>query len=157
MKNFHSIYHFLSTLLLKSRKKQDITVNQLCKTSGVSTRTYSKLVKHILVKPDCYARLVIGFCKNVDKEDFLKFWIQFGEWIYGEYGEEWGKIQLVFCISNLFSLVLRCYSGILYTIARSFSSCAIRQYKPISFRYNKLCMDFVWKSMHKGWICTINK
>ena len=88
MKNFHSIYHFLSALLLKSRKKQDITVNQLCKTSGVSTRTYSKLVKYILVKPDCYVRLVIGFCKNVDKEDFLKFWIQFGEWIYGEYGEE---------------------------------------------------------------------
>ena len=65
MKNFHSICHFLSTLLLKSHKKQDITVNQLCKTSGVSTRTYSKLVKHILVKPDCYVRLVIGFCKNV--------------------------------------------------------------------------------------------
>lgn len=81
------IYDSLTESIQNLRHKYRIPVHQLCSNAGVSTRTYSKLVKHIPVKNECYCRLVIGICKVVTPEDFTEFWKKIGEWIYKRYGE----------------------------------------------------------------------
>ncbi len=91
MKKFLPIYDFLRESLLDFRKEAHISVAEYCSGSGVSTRTYSKLVKHILIKPECYVRLVIGVCRVAGPEQFMVFWIKLGEWICREYGEGWGN------------------------------------------------------------------
>lgn len=87
MEKFSLIYDFLRDLILNFRIELGITIKDFCKTSSVSSSTYGKLVKQQQVKPECYARLVIGFCRVATLEEFMTFWMKFGEWIYGEYGE----------------------------------------------------------------------
>lgn len=91
MKKFAPIYDFLRESLQDSRKEAHIPVAEYCSGSGVSTRTYSKLVKHIPIKAECYVRLVIGICRVSGPEQFMVFWMKLGEWICKEYGNGWGN------------------------------------------------------------------
>jgi len=87
MKDFSLIYDLLRELIQEFRKEIDVPIAQFCADSGVSTRTYAKLKKHLPVKPECYVRLVIGFCRIASPEEFMKFWKKFGEWLYSRYSE----------------------------------------------------------------------
>lgn len=87
MENFSSVHLCLGHFLIELREKSEIPIARLCADSGVSTRTYAKLVKHLPVKPECYVRLVAGICKGATPEEFKEFWERFGEWIYATYSE----------------------------------------------------------------------
>ena len=75
-------FHVFINQLQAVRKEADITVTRLCSDSCISTRTFAKMVKMIPVKGGCYIRLVRGICKGCTYEEFMKFWMKLGEWIY---------------------------------------------------------------------------
>lgn len=69
------------------RKESGITIQQLCKDSHVSTRTYAKFVKKKIIRSDCYIRLFIGCFKGAAKEEIKEFLIRLVGELYDYYSE----------------------------------------------------------------------
>ena len=80
--------HEIAILFQSLRKISGIGIKALCKVSHVSSRTYSKIMKHETVKYECYYRLLIGFSRVATCEEFIEQWKVLVENFYKAYSEE---------------------------------------------------------------------
>lgn len=80
-------YFVFVALFEELRKECGLTEAQLCSDSGVSTRTYAKLVKKIPIRYDCCIRLFIGCFKGATKEELQKFLLKMLDYLYEYYSE----------------------------------------------------------------------
>lgn len=88
IRKFFSFYLYFIDRTQEFRKEMGISITQLCTESHVSTRTFARFTKGLPIKPECCFKLLIGCGFAATKEEFMKYWIQLGEWLYRKFCKE---------------------------------------------------------------------